>query len=756
MKDVAVDERGLFDFDPAVTTPVAETLRRVSLGLTAALMVTRAYFPSEAVSEAESGRGLYWVLTLLLAAGLGVVSFWIRGATEIRWSWADLAVIALVFFVGQSASAAPERRLAINLSWDWIGLGVAYLLLRWLPRTRAESSALSGILVAAAVAVAVYGIYQAAVELPNLREFFQNHRETAMRQAGVDPNSPGAKLFEDRLLGSTEPFATFALANSLAGYLVGAAVLGAGMLVEVLARREAARRAAWRLWLAFIPLLALVICLLLTKSRAACVGLAVGVAVLAWRYRARFTAKTFIVALLVLGALFAGIVVAGVAARQFDIQVVTESTKSLRYRWEYWHGAWGVITERASRFWFGWGPGNFAQVYLRHKLEVSSEEIGDPHNLVLETWAIAGVFAAIALIIAIVLAISTGLRGPLARPGADVASTPKGKEPRSTWLVASAAVGGLILVIPIGGLDPVLQPDLTARWTMLALGWGLALLCGLWLWKQTPVPSVALGAGALALVVNLLVAGGIGMAGVALMLWSLLALAQNSRDDARCGQLRSIGGRGAAFLLAAVWVALLGRFYRDIRPYWEAQSLINAARHQLMVQQPDYDAAQDDFLNASRADVYGTVAHVSMAELTFSAWRDRNVVPPDKAWQQIARDLQNAVKSPRNPDSIPVERTRAMMAHEILERGGPLPLAIRTRLLDARVNALAKICRMYPSSAAYHASLADALAAEKRLTDALREGREALRLDSVTPHKSAKLPKADRARLEESMRDWAK
>ena len=93
----------------------------------------------------------------------------------------------------------------------------------------------------------------------------------------------------------------------------------------------------------------------------------------------------------------------GCRARLLDREVLTQSTMSLRYRWEYWQGAWGVITGGATSvwqalsspfFWWGVGPGNFGGPYLKYKLPQSSEEILDPHNLFLEVWATAGVLGA--------------------------------------------------------------------------------------------------------------------------------------------------------------------------------------------------------------------------------------------------------------------------------------------------------------------------------------------------------------------------
>ena len=71
----------------------------------------------------------------------------------------------------------------------------------------------------------------------------------------------------------------------------------------------------------------------------------------------------------------------------FDVQVISEAPKSLDYRLQYWTGAMGVIREHPL---VGVGPGNFRQHYLRYKVPESSEDIADPHNLVLDLWTSGG------------------------------------------------------------------------------------------------------------------------------------------------------------------------------------------------------------------------------------------------------------------------------------------------------------------------------------------------------------------------------
>ena len=123
-----------------------------------------------------------------------------------------------MLLVAASASHALDRRPAINLAWEWVALGLIYLLLRNLPRTRDESSALAGIIVATAFAVSVYGLYQLTVELPLIRAEYLRNPQAILQRLNIAPGGRGEELFRNRLLGSTEIWSTFALANSLAGY----------------------------------------------------------------------------------------------------------------------------------------------------------------------------------------------------------------------------------------------------------------------------------------------------------------------------------------------------------------------------------------------------------------------------------------------------------------------------------------------------------------------------------------------------------
>ena len=222
--------------------------------------------------------------------------------------------------------------------------------MRNLPRTRNESSALAGMMVATAFAVSCYGLYQVGSSCRMIRAAFLRNPQAMLRALDIEPGWRGEELFRNRLLFSNELFSTFALANSLAGFIVGPLVLALAVSLQNLVRTRRAGIAVDRSRHGGSG-----------DSRSAglpdpdqepqCVGGAAGRHDLsgpgtrAGEFRfvccwLRAWAGSGVVTALVL---------AGLATGRLDREVLTQSTMSLRYRWEYWQGAWGVITGGATQ-----------------------------------------------------------------------------------------------------------------------------------------------------------------------------------------------------------------------------------------------------------------------------------------------------------------------------------------------------------------------------------------------------------------------
>jgi len=758
---------------------IGERLRQAALLLTMALVVARASWPGEGTDEISSGSGLPWTFALLWTAALGIAGAWLTRALSIRVSWADVTLVALALVYGLSTTQAADRRVAINLAWEWAGVTVAYLLIRNLPRTRGESKAVVAALLCAAVALATYGLVQVGVELPRERQLYRENPVQALRQAGIDaaPGSPEAFQFEQRLLQSTEMISTFALANSLAGYLIGPLVIATALLwLGMAARRgsDASERPPLSALLLFaLPWAVLLIALLLTKSRSGYLACAVGVAIVTIALAPRLRRRTFW-----LGGLgLIGVVIVAAAALWklgfLDRGVLTQSFLSLRYRFEYWVGAWNVLTD-GETWRVGLGPGNFRAAYRQHKLVEASEDIADPHNLFLETWCAAGILGLLFLVGAILFMLRD-LMFPGQRAtnsGAETMETPDAPTPASIvratptdaaapWWIPWAGLTAWLGVIVFGRLNPFTDDGLT-RWLMIGLGWIFAIVCGAPLWRRVEPPRIAFAGAFLAVILNLCAAGGISYAPVALMLWGLAAVGLNLRDDRSCGRLRTFSGLLPPFLISAVLAAVIGSFYGAVAPYWRMRSALEAAERSLPSGSSQFVSLRDEQAQRAAAKLEEAIAAdaaavdplLALAELELLAWLSRGAPINDPVWARIEDALEHAWE--RNPKALRVQRARIDAGRQVLlARAEDLPPTKRAEILETIAEASRiTATELHPTNARLRAEAAFALAAAGDLRTAIREGRAALELHEAIPHDDKKLDAQTRKRLELALEDW--
>ena len=158
---------------PVRKAPTADPLRPWLLAACCALFVARPLFPSE--SAAAEGDGMPMVMLWLL---LGVA--WIlivvsrRAELRVRFGWVDAAVVVLVGLHTASSiwgAYCGSPRPAVNMLWEWIGYGLCFFLARQLLTGPREIRAAVVVMIALAVAVAGYGVYQSFVEMPATEEW---------------------------------------------------------------------------------------------------------------------------------------------------------------------------------------------------------------------------------------------------------------------------------------------------------------------------------------------------------------------------------------------------------------------------------------------------------------------------------------------------------------------------------------------------------------------------------------------------------
>ncbi len=337
--------------------------------------------------------------------------------------------------------------------------------------------------------------------------------------------------------------------------------------------------------------------------------------------------------------------------------------------------------------------------------------------------------------------------------------------------------GGLGFVVAMGlrpelglfaqSLNPF-EGDLM-RWVVLIGAWVWAVLMGQALWSRGPIPAAALAAAVVAILVNLLAAGGIGFAPVSLMLWALMAIGLDLRADRPCGRIRTLMGRGWSFGLAALWAMLAGSFVGTESPHWKASAAIAQAEAeqeiarnlwtQTMARLPEsvpederralaFEPAMPHYMKAAAAltratqvDRLASRPWEIQAMLEHEVWlaRGKPMGPGELVWRRIDSMLKQATTRPRDPDQTAVQALRAEIASDLLTSDG-WPEYERTRIRDDRLDALRRLSRLDPTNATTRARLALALADSGHDAEAAIQADRALELDRITPHRDRKLP----------------
>ena len=740
-------------------------LRPSLLGGMMALLVARPLFPSEAA--AVSGDGLSMVI---LWIALGV--FWLLGAVGrpaflLRFGGTDAAVLLLVVWNAVAALWAVHRgtpRPAVNMLWEWVGLGLCFFLARQLIVTSRERRAVAAVMVALAVAVSGYGLYHCCYVMPQNRAMYKANPEQAMRDAGLwfSPGSPGQKLFEDRL-ANTQPMGTFALTNSLAAFLTPWLIMLVGVIGSSLRNRK--RLSAMAACLAPI-----VVCLLLTESRSGYAAVCVGILLVWLLSRASgsnnkgdspiFADTRIGTVPWKLAAALAGIagVLLSAALVVKGPAVLGRASKSFGYRLQYWQSSLRMIADHP---WVGCGPGNFQAAYTQYKLPEASEEIADPHDFLLEIWATGGTPAALAFLAVLgFLALGRRDQGPEVRAEPHVAHvggeppTPRSQSPiaRSqslipspfallpdAWLhVLGGGAVGFLLSWPLGILSAA-PPS-----AVPLLGWRLAVpvpvLLGLplaaatvalmfgWI-REGRLPRWLPGVCVVSLLVNLLAAGGIAMASIAGTLWLLLALALDGRQPSR---LRTY----------AAWAGLAGLLALSVACYFTAYSPVLNCQAELRLAEREPAGAIAHLEAAAAADPLSSEPWCQLAAIELEDWWNK---PDEVGYFRFTEARDKALKLA--PNSASMWLAAGDWAARAYSKTDGRGKRLMPDAIQSAIECYGRAAVLYPNSALGRAKLAEAHLAAGDRSAFRREAEIALWLDETTPHSDKKLPDEVRDRL---------
>lgn len=710
-----------------------------SVILLAGLLGARFFLPEE---SSASGETLWLVVLTLFYCALQHFLRWRNGEGPRRPDRIDMAMITLVaaHLISSMVVVLGEgqKRAAINMAWEWLSS-----LLIWFEfRKRFENghgSTLIRTVLSLAVVLGAYGIWQNQVEFKHnaamvsewdtlqQREVSLSRAETARLREVEEYLGPdfrtatgGARrMLIDRARSSTEPIGCFALANSFSGLL--AVGLWLAMAVGVSLKRRPLPDDP-----TFVPGLlqkwgpqvcswgvygVLIICLVMTKSRTAYVGVVVAAGLLAFVTRTGKMFRQGSIAAITVALAAMALVSLALMTGLIDQQVISEAPKSLKYRLEYW-----VATSRliVDHIWLGCGPGNFRPNYLHYKLPGASEEILDPHNMLLDVWANAGVVAWAGLLALLIWGVRTGWRAVVAESGPNAVDRPLPLLRWSEGVQAALAGPALIIFEQVAFRD---QADGRMWFFLLAApfvgGWVTSLSGGL---KQAPI-----WAAWIALSIHLCGAGGIAMPAI-FQIWALLlaclvtppsrllaepAEGESSAQSSPMALPVSLGVALGCLALAIVCVrsTLLPNALCLAKISEAMQTTATSGRNERVAQQLIAAAEMDPLNPEPWVLLMQFRARPESGEVTAAAL---------EAGQEAIR---------RNPESP--------MTYELL---GDLYAAVEPPSELSRAEAvkwLREAVKRYPNSARIRTSLAIALSKAGHRDDAAQEAEQAIQLDQL-------------------------
>jgi O-antigen ligase len=507
-----------------------------------------------------------WLDTLTLAAAALTLA---RGD---RWraSWpAAGGMVLLLAGVCVSGLRADDPLLArLAGSSLWIGV-LGGLALAALMRARWMWYVLIAAWLATTGTTAVKCVRQTLVEFPELRRTWEGEYRPQLLRQGYAADDPMLVNYERRMR-SQEAYGYLAHANVTgSGLMLGLVTLAGILLGRMLTRAEK--------WLTLVGALGLplfAVALGFTGSKGAWGAAVLGVGgLVALGWGARWIAGHARLALVLL--LVCYLTAIGGTALYGSLRG-TLPHPSLAFRWYYWTAA--------ARAWqdaplTGLGRGGFATAYMRYKRPESTEEVRDPHNLLVSLLVELGPLGLAGGLVIAGTVVLAGLRqcgahadgqnsaSEPASPGTARVTAPGSAECLPLLLrQAAPAMVGVCLVHAFFSSTPLQHPAVVVLWIAdVAVIWAVAFLLVLVLLaslghkpRGTLWLVAGLSAGFLAaLIHNLLDFAAMTAGGLALLatLGAAVGGVRHTPGDAATACARRRGGEAVPVLLAVLLVA---------------------------------------------------------------------------------------------------------------------------------------------------------------------------------------------------------
>jgi O-antigen ligase len=350
----------------------------------------------------------------------------------VRFAWTHLLLMALAIWAVLSTAWASDKFDALVSGFHFLSAAVFLWAATQLVRSWKRLRIVAGMCVALLLLHAAQALSYRFVDLPDIRNDWQAHREEHLRDRGLEPGSFAAQTFESKLLRG-ELMGFHASPNSFAAVTVMLMVIAAGVVIQRLKDGDGVG------WIV-VPLAGMLLGGAIIKwadsktayATPAVAAMILGAVALRGKWLARHAKLAYIigVACFVVGVL----AVIGHGMRHGSLVI-----DSLTFRWRYWVGAAHIIAKHPI---LGVGWENFGLHYLSARLPIAAEEVRDPHNFLVR-------FASELGIVGGVLAIAFMLRfwWDATRPRLPETMTARRSTPAISTIAAIASAGFALNVL---------------------------------------------------------------------------------------------------------------------------------------------------------------------------------------------------------------------------------------------------------------------------------------------------------------------
>ncbi len=394
----------------------------------------------EVLADPSPARTFGFDLAILIATCLWLFTYLLDRAVQYRWTGLEIGLVLLAAVGGLSCYYAGNKRLAINGTVDWLCFPILTITLVQLLRTQWQRRLVLAAIVASATVNAAQCYEQYFAGFAETIEQYESGKEEFWAKQGVELDSTTVDAFERRLR-AREASGFFAHSNVAGAYLMLCAYTAMGIAASQLRRLRELPKTLFEtlaFLLAIIFTIVLIGAVLLTGSMGAVVAGAIGVMLLiiAWWKRewiAVHRQRLFRISWIV--------IILGIAA-VIGHGLYHDSLPgwSLTFRWQYWKATAAMI---ADHFWTGVGRENFGRHYTLYKDIASPEEVSNPHNFLLQSfaeWGVLGFVALVAMLAGVTHLVARSTPGPVEHGPAGTS-----QPTRSFWWAA-----GLGAVVVLG------------------------------------------------------------------------------------------------------------------------------------------------------------------------------------------------------------------------------------------------------------------------------------------------------------------